>query len=293
MSIKEGDYPGLYNAANDAAISAQQRYYFFLGFYLWSLVASAAISPFVGCSHWYAIAAAVIFFSGLFLSIYFAVRKLDKAWYSARAVAESVKTRTWRYMMRSEPYGSNQDDSLVDSQFLEDLNTILNQNREITSELSGLSSLQSPISSQMRSIRAMDVNQRSKFYLENRIQDQNMWYANKAEFNRAKKNKYFGIIVFMHAAAIACILLRIAHPDWSFLPTEIFIVLAGSALTWVQSKKYSELFTSYNFTAHEIAILSAKALQFSDEKGLSSYVNDSENAFSREHTQWIARKDTA
>ncbi|HCB7267327.1 TPA: SLATT domain-containing protein, partial [Escherichia coli] len=36
------------------------------------------------------------------LLLYMAVQKPEKEWYGCRALAESIKTSTWRYMMRAE-----------------------------------------------------------------------------------------------------------------------------------------------------------------------------------------------
>src|SRR3989338_4769470 len=33
-------------------------------------------------------------------------QKYERKWYDGRAIAESIKTLTWRYMMNSEPYRS-------------------------------------------------------------------------------------------------------------------------------------------------------------------------------------------
>ena len=48
---------------------------------------------------------------------------------------------------------------------------------------------------------------------------------------------------------------------------------------------------SYNLTAHEIGIIRANSDSVETEKDLSNFVNEAELAFSREHTQWVARRD--
>jgi hypothetical protein len=60
----------------------------------------------------------------------------------------------------------------------------------------------------------------------------------------------------------------------------------------VQTKKYKELEKSYALTSHEINFIATQKDDIKSDDLLSEYVDNSENAFSREHTQWIARKDT-
>ena len=93
------------------------------------------------------------------------------------------------------------------------------------------------------------------------------------------------------ALAILCLLIRITEPTWNYLPTSVFIVIAGSALTWMQTKRYQELSTAYSLAAHEICLLRQDIDGISNESQFSTFVNDSETAFSREHTQWQARKE--
>jgi len=74
------------------------------------------------------------------------------------------------------------------------------------------------------------------------------------------------------------------------LPVEVVATAAGAVLTWLQAKKHNELNSSYSLAAHEIVLIKGEALSVQSEKDLSEFVLDSENAFSREHTQWTARK---
>jgi hypothetical protein len=79
--------------------------------------------------------------------------------------------------------------------------------------------------------------------------------------------------------------------QYQYFPTDILIAIAASLLTWMQAKRFSELSASYALTANEIGIVREQADDLVSDGTLSSFVGDSENAFSREHTQWVARKD--
>jgi hypothetical protein len=62
-------------------------------------------------------------------------------------------------------------------------------------------------------------------------------------------------------------------------------------LSWMQAKRFSELAASYALAAHEISLIKEQSLLPDTDEKFSLFVGDAENAFSREHTQWVARKD--
>ena len=60
----------------------------------------------------------------------------------------------------------------------------------------------------------------------------------------------------------------------------------------MQAKRFSDLAASYALAAHEIGFINEQAGRVgNDEEKFSSFVADAETAFSREHTQWVARRD--
>ncbi len=59
-------------------------------------------------------------------------RKPEDIWYNGRAVAESVKTRTWRWVMKAEPYDKAESNEQIKREFLKDLKAILDQNRSLS-----------------------------------------------------------------------------------------------------------------------------------------------------------------
>lgn len=287
--ITEKDYPGLYQAADVQSKNSQQIYYRCLFGYLGLLIFGATIALFLGDSKILAIISAASFLGSLFICIFLAAKRYDRKWYSARAVAESVKTRTWRYMMRAEPYDCPDIESR--KKLLSDLQLILNQNREVTKELSDKSATHDAINNKMELIKGMDLQGRKSIYKKLRIRDQLRWYTLKAAINRKENRRYFILLVVVNTMAVVCVLLRIGFPSWKYLPTQILAVCAASTVSWLQAKRFGELSTSYTLAANEIAIISVLADETQTEEDFSRFVSDTENAFSREHTQWVARRD--
>ncbi|AMO94539.1 putative anthranilate synthase component I [Collimonas fungivorans] len=128
-------------------------------------------------------------------------------------------------------------------------------------------------------------------YATGRIKNQLTWYAKKAAFNRRTSNGFFWVLIATNGAAILCAILRIKLVEIPFWPTDVFVAAAASLLSWMQAKRFSELAASYALAAHEISLIREQASLPNSDTEFSLFVGDAENAFSREHTQWVARKD--
>ena len=232
----------------------------------------------------------VLFLLTLFIMIWLRVSRPDDIWYNGRAVAESVKTRSWRWMMRAEPYMDCDNIEIVRKHFVNDLKTILKQNESLIGKLGISASIEEPISEKMIEIRKLNLSDRFNFYRQERITNQAIWYTNKSKFNKKRAEMWFWTTVSLHALAILLLLYNIYDPN-AKLPIEVIAVAASSVLTWLQSKKHNELSSSYSLTAHEIILIKSEINRIETEEDLSEYIMNCENAFSREHTQWFARKN--
>ena len=289
LEITSLELPGLYQSSNQASLDAQKYYFRGLKWYLSLLICAActvfvwpntAVGAFLSC---------VLFLVTLGILIFLRVKRPDDTWYNGRAVAESVKTRSWRWMMRAEPYQDTSNKEIVSRQFISDLKSILDQNKGLSESLQSDEGIKDPISASMENCRALQIEERLEIYKEQRIQDQANFYSKKSLFNRRRAKQWFWVSVALHGLAISMLLYKIYDPSIQ-LPIEILAVAASSALTWLQAKKHNELNSAYSLTAHEIVLIKGESLSVNSEAELSEFVVSSETAFSREHTQWAARK---
>ncbi len=289
--MEKKDYPGLYRAADNASLSAQSTCLHTVQWQIFTLIlgAALAINPLPNAI--YSLANAAVFLAALGISIFIASKRYERVWYSARAVAESVKTVTWRYAMRTEPFLETDSVYEVNAVFRNMLDNILSSNNQIGDLLGGDDCALDQITPEMQRIRTLNLEQRKEVYLSARIDEQRKWYAKKSKHNKKRSSQFFVLLVALQAIAIAFVLLRIAFPEWKIWPTEIFVVSAGAVITWVQLKRFQEVATAYALTAHEIGIIRTKLDESNSDLSFSDFVRDAENAFSREHTQWIAKLD--
>lgn len=204
-------------------------------------------------------------------------------------MAESIKTITWRYVCQAEPF--EMDNTTAKTKFTAKIQEIFNQNKDVCKQLrSNIAGEQH--TEVMQQLRSQTLEDRKKTYKNTRIQNQLTWYVKKAEFNRKKANYFFiGLIVVNSLAALSS-LFHVAFTQSSyFLSTGILVSFAGGILSWMQAKKFSELASSYTLTANEIGIINEQSLEAENDSDFSMFVSDAESAFSREHTQWAARKN--
>jgi hypothetical protein len=285
MQIKETSFPGLYQSADKASLDAQKRYYLCLSFYLGLLVIASAVSFFVPINTYGALLSALLFFVTLGILIYLKTNKPDDIWYNGRAVAESVKTLSWRWMMRSGPF---LEEDKAEAEFISDLKKVLKQNQSLSAVLNSTEGAKEPITECMRAARALSFGDRKTLYKNQRIDNQADWYTRKAIFNRERASRWFLVSVLLHSSAVFMLIYRVYDSSLS-LPVEVTATAASAVLTWIQSKKHNELSSSYSLAAHEIGFIKSE-WQSVNESDFSDFVINTENAFSREHTQWIARK---
>lgn len=292
MNFEDKDLPGLFQSADTASVKEQKKFFNGIFWYLTLLIVAALFAFFADDypNPIFKIVSTVLFLLTLFIMIWLRVSRPDDIWYNGRAVAESVKTRSWRWMMRAEPYLDCENIEIVRKHFVNDLKTILKQNESLIGKLGISASVEDPISEKMITIRKLSLTDRFEFYRQARITNQALWYTKKSKFNKDRAERWFWTTVSLHGIAILFLLYNIYDPK-AKLPIEVIAVAASSVLTWLQSRKHNELSSSYSLTAHEIVLIKSETNRIETEEDLSEYIMNCENAFSREHTQWFARKN--
>lgn len=287
--MDEEDFPALYNSADSASLKAQSAYFNALKLYLFLLVLAALVSFTYPADVYAAIGSASLFLVTLGIIIWLKVQKPEDIWYNGRAVAESVKTRTWRWVMKAEPYDKDVSEEQAKREFLNDLKAILDQNRSLSHFLEWTPGLGEAISQKMIAIRSNPWAERLETYIKGRIDNQSHWYSKKSQLNKRLAKRWFVVSILLHSLAILLLLYRIKEPA-SSPPIEVIATAASAVLTWVQAKKHNELTSSYALAAHEIVLIKGESVSVKEESHLSEFIINSESAFSREHTQWTARK---
>lgn len=291
-SMSPIEYPALYIAAGKLSTDSQKTYLRLLRSEYFLLVVAATLSLYPAGGRLYHSIYALIFVALTILLLYRAKSKPEQDWYKGRALAESIKTSTWRYCMRAAPFEDIPDVRNKRAEFRDHLKEILFANRHIGERMPPDSAAEAQITESMEGTRSLTLQQRKKIYEESRIREQRKWYSVKAGYNKAAIRKWVFACAIVYGLAFTLVILRIVYPEWRFWPIDPLVVVASSMIGWMQIKKFSELASAYTLTAHEIGILQSRINEITHEEEFSEFVNEAELAFSREHTQWVARQQS-
>jgi hypothetical protein len=251
--------------------------------------AAAAVAP--NSSRNFSILTAIFLALSLVLMWILKVQRFEGVWFDCRAVAESVKTASWRYMMQVAPYDSGDEGANLDSKFIKELREIREARPGIDSHLSGFSTGGTEISEYMRKTRGLPLNDRRNFYLRDRLQDQRKWYEDKTRTNRGFGSVWFWSISAMQALALTLAIINAATGPWSMNIVPVIMTLATAFVAWTQIKRYDELIQPYGLAAQELSALESLESHASDPERFQEFVTQVEEAISREHTMWCARRN--
>lgn len=290
-SINNSDFPALFNAADEASLSAQQKYLLLVKSDLAILVVSALMSSWSpNGADPLAIPSAILITVGIFITYLLSSSKHERVWFDARAVAESVKSLAWRYMTASEPFPSSLTHQNLDEKFLEQLDQVLKARQDIASELSTETSTTPQISETMRQIRQLPTSDRQDIYLQYRVKDQRDWYSAKARYNRKARTKWFNAMIVAQALSLVSAILHAVFPNIPVNTTGFFAGLATAFLSWLQVKKHQDLSQSYALAAQELGSIESLGCYVTSDELLSKFVSQAEDVISREHTLWVVKR---
>jgi hypothetical protein len=232
----------------------------------------------------------LLLFVSIILKLCSQVLKWDSKWFDSRAVAESVKTATWRYIMGAEPYNLVLPKKDIDKRFNEELNDILESRPEAQKCLSLSLSNGKQISDKMNDIRSLTLYERKDIYLNKRIKEQKIWYQIKANTNNKIGIRWFFAIIGTQVFAMCVLTYILNKPVGTYNPVSVFMTLASMFIAWTQIKRHRELEQSYSLASQDIASAESLMSHVNSDIEFSKYIDDTENAISREHTMWIAKR---
>lgn len=292
MKIIETDFPSEFLKADISSKKAQRNYKGLnLGILIILLGATVMVSIndqlIKTCKNWNQING-IILLLGAAGSTFLYFIKPEIKWYLGRAVAESIKSLSWKFMMKAQPFNSGNDSddrALLLTRFYE----IVQNSGENGFDIDAPSPHEHTITQKMIEVRNSTFLERKDIYATHRVDDQINWYKATAIKNKIWANcLVWGIIVCQCVAALYLIFWA---KNFHLLNlTEIIIFIITAIIAIIEMNKYKELKESYSYTHHELIYIRNKFSTINSEKELDEFVDDAELAISREHTMWLARR---
>jgi len=181
----------------------------------------------------------------------------------------------------------------ADARFADELRSILQERRSLAGKYAVESADAPQITTEMSAHRQRSTQDRLSLYVNGRIHDQRSWYAGKADQSGTLHTKWFWVATICQAAALLSAIFMIRLTDPPVNPTGACSALAAAAMAWLQLKRYQDLAQAYPLAALELGLIEAQSRHIHTETELSAFVANAENAISREHTMWVARRDVA
>jgi hypothetical protein len=133
--------------------------------------------------------------------------------------------------------------------------------------------------------------QRRLAYIEDRISDQQNWYARKARENRRHQTVLLLAIILAEVAALVLAVLRFAGVVQVDL-VGIVVAIVAAMTGWLGVRQYATLARSYSFAAQDLAIVRARLDNSLDEQTWAAEAADAEESISREHTLWRSSRSS-
>jgi hypothetical protein len=296
IDIGREDLPGIYYSASEASIAAQRMFLLLIkintGLLLLLAVLSAINITSIPKDYQYLIplTSAVLMIISIIITYATEAGKYEKKWYDGRAIAESLKTLSWKFMMKAEPFYELSKDE-AEAKFLTDFKEIKTAIRP-TGEIFGgnTQANEHQLTDKMKEVYASDLETRKGTYEKNRIGDQKKWYSRNSGLNGTKSGRFFWIIIGLQIFTVLAAFFMISMPSSAFNATGLVTTAIATLMTWVQVKQYRNLAESYGVTSTELSLIEDTIPNITKNKEFSGFVAESETAISREHTLWRARR---
>jgi hypothetical protein len=289
LELRHGDMPALFISADAGAIFAQKRYFRLVQGQIACLLLAtlaATLDAALDGQAWLAYVSIGAFMGLAILRIYQRWSGYETQWYEGRAGAESLKTLTWRYTVGVEPFELELSAVDADRLFL----------RRIQESLASLSpqlfirggEIRDQITPAMRQMRAASFDVRRESYLVGRVEDQAVWYVTKAQSADVKGRWWdFGFLVACGLAVVLGLLRITGAMEVNII--SIAAIAAAVIATWVGVRRYAETARTYSYAAQELLAVRSELPGIGPDEW-SQFVDDAENAISKEHTLWIASR---
>ncbi|MFB9835641.1 DUF4231 domain-containing protein [Actinoallomurus acaciae] len=288
--IAESEFPALYRAADHSAMVGQRRFLLAIRCQLASLLLAAVFGSFslnAGRVDAAAICAAAALATALVTEVFLLTVRPDRHWYEARAAAESAKTLAWRYTVGGQPFDldGGTDDHGAERLLLRRFTGITSSLRDFA--LVPMRGEDRQVTPVMRQVRTLPLEERQRQYLVGRINDQRAWYADRARRNERRSAQWsVGLAALETAGLVAAVLAAVRLINFD-LPG-IFGAIAAGGVAWLQTRQHQQLASAYSVAALELADIAERAEWPRTEVEWAHFVDEAEEAISREHTLWWA-----
>lgn len=287
------DLPDNYFMYDESAISAQRNHFRLIQFELILLVVVAILSLIVNLFQNETISTIIfsvifiIFLIGIIIPAQYSKRQFGRKWFEFRAVAESIKSLAWQYAMACGDFYEENGANKLFLQQIKQIKEIYQINPDPKQISKGTLN---DIQQSMEEVRKKGWQEKRETYIKERIENQITWYTDKAKVNDEYSEKTDKIVIYLQIIGIIiCIFLAYTHINGASA-LALTVTLIASIIGWSRSKQYAELVEPYQNAARELNEIRQEIELAKGETDLQCLILEAEQAISREHTMWRAKR---
>lgn len=293
LRLRDSDLSAVYQAADEVSGTGQRKTKLLIrteliGLIVASLAGVTVIRVGPNGLDVLAPVSGVAFVVALYCTVRRAQTKPEQNWYEGRAGAESARTLAWKYSIGAEPFpvgGDEHEEKHLARAFLDGLGDVVRylEYTKLPLPDSEVRELTEP----MKRLRAAGLATRRQVYRRDRIKDQLDWYARRSGEHNMSANRWLGLAIASSAAGILMAVAKFLYVDIDLLG--VFAAVASAAIGWNQLNQHRNQATAYSVTARELNIILDQIDHVPDSEW-ASFAEGAEDAISREHTMWAARR---
>lgn len=290
------DLPDSYSSYDTSAIIAQRDHFRLILFELGSAVVISISSLIIAIYQQDTISRigfliiSFLFLIGIVRQLIATKEQFERKWFAFRAVAESIKSLAWQYAMACGDFSeSSLDASKLFLQRIKRAKEIfrINPDPETISIESSNDLKQS-----LEEAREIGWQNKRKIYIKERLEDQIKWYRNKAQINKKRSNLYDSMVIILQIVGIVISLVFLyIRPMINGAPVlSLTVTLIVAIIGWSRSKQHAELMEPYQNAERELNDIKQEIELAGTEADFRRLVEEAEQAISREHTIWLAKR---
>jgi hypothetical protein len=290
MAMIEADFPAIFHDADGIAVRGQRLTLRLSRLRLVSAVIAAlggALSWKVGKFDLWALVALFGFLAALFAEILLWTQRPERDWTAGRAIAEDIKSLAWRFVVSGHPFPATMPLPQARKLFGQRVNEIVARDGvEIT-----FHSVSRQTTQRMAELRARPLEERRQVYLDDRIRNQQEWYAASARLHQERATRLRALLLAGELIAIVLAAGR-GFGVWDADISGVMAAIVASGAAWLGLRQHEKLRLTYSIAANSLASVSDQLADVPEEEWANA-VMDAEDNFRKENSTWTVSQPNA
>ncbi|MDQ0938072.1 DUF4231 domain-containing protein [Streptomyces turgidiscabies] len=207
-----------------------------------------------------------------------------------RAVAETLKSMAWLYMVHGGPFHSRATDP--DALFAERLEASLLKLKRVglsDQNYTPTSFAAAQITPAMRTVRSKSFETRREIYLRDRLLEQSVWYRNSAARAHTAFVRWSVVTTILTLLALLAAVLQAVGLADSWSIAGLFSASIAAAVAWQELRQHGPRAYAFGLIVQELEMLRVVLANTVTEEGWADAVADAEQLVSPQYADLLMR----